>query len=69
MATFWETATNSENVDKMCYTSLEMIAKKMEKIEKKVHFVHLLQNSNSYVIPLHILTKKRQQQRLWAKKS
>ena len=55
MATFWEPATNSGNVDKMCYIRLEIIAKKMEK-SKKTHFVHLL--LNSYVISLHILTKK-----------
>ena len=36
-----------------------MIAKKMEKIEKKTHFVHLLQNSNSYMISLHMFSAKK----------
>ena len=60
----------------MRYTSLKKFVKKMEKIEKKTHFVRFLQNSKSYVISLHVLEKKacfllkkRQQQRLWAKKA
>ena len=35
---FGKTATNPGNVDKMCYTSLEMIAKKLEKSRKKDTF-------------------------------